>query len=181
MTDEASPLPTQLRHRGGVQQAALSVVKENEKSEEIREQELRSYVNLYGGATSDASHHEIPLMDVVGCARIFRQATVLSVCLWLLLVASVYVITPFDKWEYLQGMEREAAVVAVYVIALSLFFVLIQPLGLQKIRAASHSSRRCSNKWSGILVSVVAVQCTAIVAAIFCYRNTTHDIRQSSS
>jgi hypothetical protein len=64
------------------------------------------------------------------------------------------------EWEYLKGKEQQAAAAAFYV----LFFVLLHPLGMMQIHATnpSHSSRRCSNKWSGILVAAVAVQCTVI-------------------
>jgi hypothetical protein len=175
ITDDAGPLPEGLRRRGGVRQAApspesipaqktASVLNENEKSEQIKEQELRSFVNSHGSDRDAFASLESPLMDVVGCDRIFRQATVLCVCVWLSLVASVYAITPFNEWEYLQGKEREAAATAFYVLVLSLFYFLIQPLGLLQINAtrSSRSNRRARNKWSGILVAAVAVQCTAI-------------------
>jgi signal transduction histidine kinase len=175
MIDEADPLPAGLRRRVGFQQAATaesipkqeraSELSENENSEQISEQELRSYVKIYGGASDAFTSLESPLMDVAGCDRIYRQATALTVCVWLFLLASVYAITPSDEWEYLQGKEQEAAAVAFYVLVVSLMFVLIHPLGLLQIHATrpSRNSRHGhNNKWSGILVAAVAVQCTAI-------------------
>jgi hypothetical protein len=168
MTDETDPLPSELRRRGGDQQAVppesipaqptASVVNENENSEQ---QQITS--------------QESSLMKVIKSDRIFHQATVLSVlllsasialrlvCMWLLFVALAYIITPSDKWAYLQA-------VAGYVLFVSLFFVLTYPLGLLQVHAAkpSNSSRCCSNKWIGILVLAVAVPFTAIVGAIFC-------------
>jgi hypothetical protein len=171
MIDEAGPLPAGLRRLGGIQQAAsitkqntASEVRENENSEQISEQALRSYVKFYGGASDAFASRESPLMAVVGCDRIFRQATAITVFVWLLLVSSVYAITPSDEWVYLTGKEREAAAGAVYVLFVALFFVLIHPLGLLQIDATrpSHRSLRFSNKWSGILVAAVTVQCIAI-------------------
>jgi signal transduction histidine kinase len=170
------PLPTGHRRRGGTQQAAtpesLSAQNktsevnktENENIEQISEHELRSYVKFYGGDSDAFASHESPMMDVDGCDSIFRQATACTVCVWMLLVATVYAITPSDEWEYLQGKEKEAAIVAFYVLVVSLFFVLIQPLGLLQIDATRpcQSNLRVSKKWSGILVAAVAVQCIAI-------------------
>jgi signal transduction histidine kinase len=184
MNDEAGSLPAGLRRRGAAAQSQASppesipepktestVEEENdeveneENSEQIREQELLCYVNFYGGASDAFASRETLLMDVVGCDRIFRRATALAVCTWLSLVVTVYAITPSNEWEYLEGQEREAAAVAFYVLVVSLFFVLIHPLGILQIHAtkSTHgSSSAANNKWSGILVAAVAVICTAI-------------------
>jgi hypothetical protein len=120
-------------------------------------------------------------MEVIESDRIFHQATVLSVlllsasealrlaCMWLLLVASIYAITPSDEWEYLQAV----APVAVYALVVSLFFVLMYPLGLLQIYGTStrNSDRRYNDKWSGILVAGVVVPCMAIVGVIICGQN----------
>jgi hypothetical protein len=185
MINEASPslAPARLRRRESIQQAAPPESipqqtiapgrneKENSEKQARREQELRSgYVNLYvGGATSDASR-ESPFVEVVVCDRIFRRVNLLGVVcfLWLLLIPSVCAVsTPFDEWEadLHQGKEREAAAVAVYVLVLSLFFVLLKPLGFRLLQ--SHVNATRLSRWSVILVVAVAIQCFAIVAAIF--------------
>jgi signal transduction histidine kinase len=176
MIDETGPLPARLRRPwAGVQQAppppaplsaqkTASEVTENENSEQMSENELRSYVKFYGGDSDAFASRESPMMDVDGCDRIFRQATALSAFVWMLLVASVYAITPSDEWVYLQGKEKEAAVVAFYVLAVSLIFILIPSIGLLQIDATRpcQSNLGLSKKWSGILVAAVAVQCIAI-------------------
>jgi hypothetical protein len=54
---------------------------------------------------------------------------------------------PSDEWVYLQGREREAAG-AVYVLAVSLFFILIHSIGslLMDTTRPSQSNLRFSNK-----------------------------------
>jgi hypothetical protein len=165
MTDEANPLPAELRRRAGDQRAAAP--------ESIPVQPTASLGNENENENSEhiSSSPESSVMNVIESDRIFHQATVLSVlllspsialrpiCIWLLLVASAYAITPSDHWEYLQA-------VAIYALVVSLFFVLTYPLGLLQVHVTkpNHSSR-C---WIGILVVAVAVPFTAVVGAIFC-------------
>jgi hypothetical protein len=75
-------------------------------------------------------------MDVDGCDLIFRRATMVTVCAWMCLVASVYAITPSDEWVYLQT-RNESAGGAVYVLVA--LFVLIHPLDYCRfMQRASH-------------------------------------------
>jgi hypothetical protein len=167
MTDEANPLPAELRRRAGDQRAAAP--------ESIPAQPTALVVNENENVEHISSPAESSVMNVIESDRIFHQATVLSVlllspsialrpvCIWLLLFASAYAITPSDHWEYLQA-------VAAYALVVSLFFVLTYPLGLLQVYATepSHSSRCFRSKWTCILVVAVAVPFTAVVGAIFC-------------
>jgi hypothetical protein len=104
--------------------------------------------NFYGGA-SDASLPESPMMDVDGCDLIFRRATMVTVCAWMCLVASVYAITFRRVGIFTQGTSSSWCGVCTRGVS---FFILIHPSDCQ-IHATrpSQSNLRFSNKWSGIL------------------------------
>lgn len=155
-TDEASPFPAELHRRGGAQQ------------------ELATPESSPAQTTS-FEVNEISLTEVFKSDRIFHQATVLGVlsmsasealrlvCMWLLVVAPAYFINPSDNWECLRTL-------AGYMLVVLIFFVLMHPLGLPQIHTTRplHSIPKRPDSWTGILVWAVAVQCAAIIGAIFC-------------
>ncbi|KAL7564297.1 hypothetical protein ACA910_014358 [Epithemia clementina (nom. ined.)] len=87
--------------------------------------------------------------------RLVGIAAVFAFLCWLSLLLFVYTVTPASDWTYLEGVERQAPLLAAIVLSTSLFMLCMPFLNI--LKAGQRTSRPSGVVFAAVMTMIVAI------------------------
>ena len=165
--EATNSLPSGLRRRKKTDNSNTTRVdtkeEDNKLTEPSAEVEKSSYVDsLMGGVMRPSAGSKTHTLAITTIDKHLRYLAILSVCTYIILVAIVYAVVPRESIIRLDGVEKNSAIMAMSLIAVS-FLSRVIPMcgGISSI--TGQKMKKGNTNLSGILIGALTVQLISII------------------